>query len=39
MELERVGRIPMSDFRVQVCRQVDDIDSAKGTLFGTNSTS
>lgn len=39
VQLERVGGIPMRHFGVQVCWQVNDIDGAKGTLLGTNSTS
>lgn len=38
MELERVGRVTVSDFLFQVGGQVDDMDGAKRTLFRTDTT-
>lgn len=39
MEFEGVGGVAMGYFRVQVGGQVDDIDGAKGTFFGTDPAS
>ena len=39
MEFEAVGRIPVSHFRLEVRRQVDDVDGTKGAFFGADPTS
>ena len=36
MQLEAIGRVSMSDLSLQVGGQVDDVDSAKRTLFRAN---
>lgn len=38
MELERVGGISVSDFLFQVGWQVDNVNSAEGTLLWANTT-
>jgi hypothetical protein len=38
MELEGVGRVTVSDFLFQIGRQVDDMNSAKWALLGTDTT-
>lgn len=38
MQLERIGRITMRHFRFQVGRQVDNVDGAKRTFLGTDTT-
>ena len=39
MKLEAVCRIAVGDLRLKVGRQVDDVDGAEGTFFGTDSAS
>jgi hypothetical protein len=36
VKFEAVGRITMSDFGLQVCRQIDDVDGAEGALLGAD---
>lgn len=38
MELEAVGRVSVSDLRLQVGGQIDDIDGAERTLLDTDTT-
>lgn len=38
MELEAIGRVTVGDLSIQVRRQVDNMDGAKRTLLGTDTT-
>jgi hypothetical protein len=39
MELEAVGRISMSNVGLEVCWQVDDVDSSEGAFLWTDTAS
>ena len=39
MQLEAVRRVSVCDLRLQVRRQIDDVDSVKGTFLRADTTS
>jgi hypothetical protein len=39
MKLEAVGGVSVGNMRLEICRQIDDVDSAKWTLLRADTTS
>ena len=39
MKLEAVGGVSLSDLRLKVCGQIDDVDGTERTLLGANTAS
>ena len=39
MEFEAVGRVPMRNLRLEVRREIDDVDGGKRTFFHADTTS
>ena len=36
MKFEGIGSIPVSDFCIQICWEIDDVDCSERTLLGTD---